>query len=137
MGYHKGDVFEEIINISNKVYKRKGIALVQKVATLMKPIRRGGKITSAYYEEKSTLDFIGVYQGVPIAFDTKETKEENRFPLSNIQDHQIEFMENWYKHGGISLVRILSMIDTGAVVQYELVDEPGNKHMPLIVDGKI
>ncbi|WP_256312383.1 Holliday junction resolvase RecU [Tissierella carlieri] len=28
IAYHKGDVFEEIINISNKVYKRKGIALV-------------------------------------------------------------------------------------------------------------
>ncbi|CAK7083124.1 hypothetical protein [Tissierella sp.] len=35
-----------------------------------------------------------------------------------------------------TLVRILSMTDTGAVTQYELVDEPGNKYMPLIVDGK-
>ena len=57
MGYHKGDVFEEIINISNKVYKRKGIALVQKVSTPMKPIRRGKEIVSAYYEEKKHIRF--------------------------------------------------------------------------------
>lgn len=106
MSYHKGDVFEEIINMSNKVYKRKEIALVQKIATPMKPIRRGKQIVSAYYEEKSTLDFIGLYKGVPIAFDAKETKEENRFPLSNIQDHQIEFMEEWDKHGGIAFLLI-------------------------------
>jgi recombination protein U len=103
---HKGDAFEEIINISNKVYKRKGIALVQKIATPMKPVRRGKQIVTAYYEEKSTLDYIGVYESIPIAFDAKETKEETRFPLSNIQDHQIEFMKNWYKHGGITFLLI-------------------------------
>lgn len=106
MGYHKGDAFEEIINISNKVYQRKGIALVQKIPTPMKPIRRGKQIASAYYEEKSTLDYIGVYEGVPIAFDAKETREENRFPLSNIQDHQIEFMRGWDKHGGLAFLLI-------------------------------
>ena len=34
------------------------------------------------------------------------------------------------------LVRILSMTESGAVAQYESVDEPGNIYMPLIVDGK-
>lgn len=106
MGYHKGDVFEEIINISNEVYKNKGIALIQKISTPMKPISRGSKIISAYYEEKSTLDYIGVFASLPIAFDAKETKEITRFPLSNIQDHQIEFMKNWYKHGGLAFLLI-------------------------------
>lgn len=106
MSYHKGDAFEEIINISNKVYSRKGIALVQKIATPMKPIRRGKQIVSAYYEEKSTLDYIGIYGGIPIAFDAKETKETTRFPLSNVQDHQIEFMKKWYKHGGLAFLLI-------------------------------
>ncbi|WP_236913311.1 Holliday junction resolvase RecU [Clostridium sp. Cult1] len=106
MSYHRGDGFEEIINLANLSYKRKGIALIQKIATPMKPIRRGKKIVSAYYEEKSTLDYIGVYEGVPIAFDAKETKEETRFPLSNIQNHQISFMGNWNKHGGITFLLI-------------------------------
>lgn len=106
MGYHKGDTFERIINMANTTYKRKGIALVQKIPTPMKPIRRGKQIISAYYEEKSTLDFIGVYKGIPIAFDAKETKEENRLPLNNVQDHQIEFMKEWDKHGGIAFLLI-------------------------------
>ncbi|MBC8589353.1 Holliday junction resolvase RecU [Paratissierella segnis] len=106
MSYHKGDAFEEIINISNKTYKRKGIALVQKIATPMKPIRRGKQIVSAYYEEKSTLDYIGLYNGTPIAFDAKETKEENRFPLSNVADHQIDFMGEWDKYGGITFLLV-------------------------------
>lgn len=106
MGYHKGDIFEEIINISNKAYKNKGIALVQKISTPMKPIRKGKQIISAYYEEKSTLDFIGVFRGIPLAFDAKETKEENRFPLSNVSDHQIEFMKEWDKHGGITFLLV-------------------------------
>ncbi|MCQ4925299.1 Holliday junction resolvase RecU [Tissierella carlieri] len=49
---------------------------------------------------------MGYHKGVPIAFDAKETKEENRFPLSNIQEHQIEFIENWYKYGGISFLLV-------------------------------
>lgn len=106
MSYHRGDGFEEIINLANLSYKRKGIALVQKIATPMKPIRKGKKIVSAYYEEKSTLDYIGVYEGIPIAFDAKETKETTRFPLNNIQDHQIRFMKNWFKHGGITFLLI-------------------------------
>lgn len=103
---HRGDIFEEMINISNETYKHKEIALVQKISTPMKPIRNGARIVSAYYEEKSTLDFIGICKGIPIAFDAKETKEENRFPLSNIQKHQVEFMKNWEKHGGISFLVI-------------------------------
>lgn len=106
LGYHKGDGFEEVINLANLTYKRKGIALVQKIATPMKPIRKGKRIVSAYYEEKSTLDYIGVYESIPIAFDAKETKEETRFPLSNVQSHQIRFMENWYKHGGVTFLLI-------------------------------
>lgn len=106
MGYHKGDAFEEIINLANLSYKRKGIALVQKIATPMKPIRKGEKIISAYYHQKSTLDYIGIFETIPIAFDAKETKEINKFPLKNVKPHQIEFMKNWYKHGGLAFLLI-------------------------------
>lgn len=104
MGIHKGDAFEEIINKSNEAYKRKGIAIISKISTPMKPIRQGKKIVSAYYEEKSTLDYIGICDGIPIAFDAKETSEENRFPLSNIKEHQIDFMTQWDLHGGYTFL---------------------------------
>lgn len=106
MGYHRGDAFEEMINISNIAYEKKGIALIQKIATPMKPIRKGKHIVSAYYEEKSTLDFIGVANGKAIAFDAKETKEKNKFPLSNIREHQIKYMRDWFNSGGITFLVI-------------------------------
>ncbi|WP_034639636.1 hypothetical protein, partial [Desulfofalx alkaliphila] len=34
------------------------------------------------------------------------------------------------------LVRILRQTSTGAVAQYEPVEEPGNRYMPLIENGK-
>ena len=106
MGTHRGDQFEEIINYVNQVYKAKEIALIQKIATPMKPVRRGSKIVSAYYEEKSTLDYIGVYRGIAIAFDSKETSNKNNFPLRNIKEHQVRFMAEWEKNGGVSFLLI-------------------------------
>lgn len=100
MGYHKGDVFEEIIKMSSLAYERKGITVIKKISTPMQPIRRGNQIISAYYEEKSTVDFIGICNGHSIAFDAKETIETTKFPLSNIKDHQVEFLEAWYRHKG-------------------------------------
>lgn len=100
LGIHRGDVFEEQINWSNRAYSMKNIALIQKVATPMKPIRHGGKITGAYYEEKSTLDFIGTYRGIPIAFDAKETEEIDKFPLKNVKEHQVKFIKKWTSNGG-------------------------------------
>ncbi|NBI08260.1 Holliday junction resolvase RecU [Senegalia massiliensis] len=106
MGIHRGDTFEEIINISNVMYKRKGIALIQKIATPVKVLRRQGhRITNGYFEQKSTLDFIGTYRGRPIAFDAKETKE-NRFPLKNIHEHQLKFMESWHRNGGQTFILV-------------------------------
>jgi len=34
------------------------------------------------------------------------------------------------------LVRVLSTTETGAIAQYEFIDEPGVIYMPLIVNGK-
>ncbi|MEF9952939.1 MAG: Holliday junction resolvase RecU [Clostridium sp.] len=106
MGIHRGDLFEEIINHSNRIYKNKGIALIQKIATPMKPKRAGNKIVGAYYEEKSTLDYIGTCNGQAIAFDAKETSNKNSFPLKNIKDHQIDFMHEWVNNGGQAFLLI-------------------------------
>lgn len=106
MGIHRGDTFEELINLSNMAYERKEIAIVQKIATPVKVLKRKGhRITNAYFEQKSTLDFIGTYRGIPIAFDAKETKEK-RFPLKNIHQHQIEFMESWNLNGGRAFILV-------------------------------
>jgi recombination protein U len=110
MGYWKsrglrGSVLEENINITNDKYLASNLALVQKIPTPIKPtqINEVGQITLAYFEKKSTVDYIGVVQGVPICFDAKECAKD-KFSLQNIHEHQLEFMNNFESQGGIAFI---------------------------------
>lgn len=98
--------FEYLVEMTNNQYALKGIATIQKVATPWKVIRRGKKIVSAFPEEKSTVDFIGVFNGRAIAFDAKSTRVNTRFDLSNLEDHQFEFLKRWKDNGGISFLLV-------------------------------
>lgn len=119
---NRGKNLENQIELSNKSYMMKNIATVQKVATPTKVIRRGKKIVSAFFEKKSTLDFIGVIDpGIAIAFDVKETKEKY-FPLKNIQEHQMGFMDRWKEYGGLPfLVVYFQANDTAYRIEYEYI----------------
>lgn len=104
----RGSSFEEMINMTNNVYKERGLAIIQKIPTPITPINLDkGKnvITLAYFDQKSTIDYIGAAQGIPICFDAKETKQ-GRLPLQNIHPHQIEFMEHFQKHGGVAFILV-------------------------------
>lgn len=104
----RGSALEDLINMTNEKYKEKGLALIQKIPTPIKPIEISETtrhITLAYFDKKSTVDYIGVVQGVPVCFDVKECKED-RFPLSNIHDHQMEFMSDFEKQNGIAFIII-------------------------------
>ena len=71
----RGSFLEELINLTNEKYRSQKLALIQKVPTPIKPIRidqNTRHITLAYFEQKSTVDYIGVIQGVPVCFDAKE-----------------------------------------------------------------
>lgn len=114
MGYWKkqhslrGSFFEECINTSNNIYLDSGLAVVQKVPTPITPVEldsEHGTITLAYFDKKSTVDYIGNVQGIPICFDAKETKL-NYLPLENIHEHQIKFMEAFNKQDGLSFLLI-------------------------------
>lgn len=101
----RGSVLENIINMTNEKYRKNQLALVQKVPTPITPVQinEKGQITLAYFDSKSTVDYIGAVQGVPICFDAKECAK-NTFPLQNIHEHQIEFMEDFESQGGISFL---------------------------------
>ena len=104
----RGSVLEEMINRTNSVYREKGLALIQKVPTPITPItidKESRHITLAYFEQKSTVDYIGAVQGIPICFDAKECKADN-FSLQNIHEHQFEFMADFEKQGGIGFIII-------------------------------
>lgn len=102
----RGSALEEIINHCNEKYLENGLALIQKIPTPIKPItidKDTRHITLAYFDQKSTVDYIGVVQGIPVCFDAKECQTDT-FPLQNIHEHQIEFMEQFEKQDGVSFI---------------------------------
>lgn len=103
---NQGLTFDNMIELSNKMYATKGWATIQKVQTPWSVVRNGKKIISAFPEEKSSVDYIGVFNGRAIAFDAKSTVERTRFPLSNIEDNEFYFLTNWRNNGGISFILV-------------------------------
>jgi len=104
----RGGAFEELIDMTNRLYERAGLAVIQKVPTPITPTavdNAAHTITQAYFEKRSTVDFIGVAQGLAICFDAKETRQLS-LPLRNIHAHQIEFMENFRKQKGVSFLLV-------------------------------
>lgn len=102
----RGSLLEEMINMSNEVYRKNGLALIQKVPTPITPInidKETRHITLAYFEQKSTVDYIGVVQGIPVCFDAKECNSDN-FSLQNLHEHQFDFMTDFEKQDGIAFV---------------------------------
>lgn len=100
----RGSTLEELINRTIEKYRESGLALVQKIPTPITPIKIDKEhrhITLAYFEQKSTVDYIGVVQGIPICFDAKECAADT-FSLQNIHEHQVLFMQDFEKQGGIS-----------------------------------
>ena len=102
----RGSTLEDLINVTNEKYREKEMALIQKIPTPIKPItidKDSRQITLAYFDQKSTVDYIGVVQGIPVCFDAKECNS-NTFPLQNIHEHQIIFMEEYEKQKGIAFI---------------------------------
>ena len=104
----RGSTLEELVNLTNEKYTEHGLALIQKVPTPITPVRidKGSRqITLAYFDQKSTVDYIGAVQGIPVCFDAKECHTDT-FPLQNIHSHQISFMERFERQEGISFLVI-------------------------------
>ncbi|MCR5215796.1 MAG: Holliday junction resolvase RecU [Lachnospiraceae bacterium] len=102
----RGSTLEELINQSNEKYRANHLGLIQKIPTPIKPIEMDkgtGHITLAYFDQKSTVDYIGVVQGIPVCFDAKECGVDT-FPLQNIHPHQIEFMRDFEAQDGIAFI---------------------------------
>lgn len=104
----RGSTLEEYINHTNERYLEAGLALIQKIPTPITPItidKQSHHITLAYFEQKSTVDYIGVVQGIPVCFDAKECATDT-FPLQNIHPHQVQFMADFEKQEGIAFFLI-------------------------------
>ena len=134
MGYFstrglRGSTLEELINRTNRQYFDDDLAVIQKLPTSIKPVELDsskGVITLAYFDEKSTVDYMGSVQGIPICFDAKETAKKN-LPIANIHEHQIDFMEKFMLQGGISFILVhFTSIDKYFLLELEVLKKYWN-----------
>ena len=98
----RGSTLEEFINRTNECYRENHLALIQKVPTPITPIKidqQNRHITLANFDQKSTV------QGIPVCFDAKECQTDT-FPLQNIHQHQVDFMQEFERQGGIAFFLI-------------------------------
>ena len=103
----RGSAFEELIYFTNEIYRRNGLAVVQKIPTPITPVKldKDKRITLAYFDKQSTVDYMGAAQGIPICFDAKETGQKS-LPIQNIHSHQIEFMEDFNRQKGVAFLLV-------------------------------
>ena len=103
---NRGMNLEEDINITNEYYLLREIASIYKKPTpigIVKVDYKSSIITEAYFKTPSTTDYNGIYKGLYIDFEAKETIT-NTFPLKNIHAHQINHLNLISKMGGIGFI---------------------------------
>lgn len=126
----RGSTLEEMINRTNEKYREGKLALIQKIPTPITPIsidKATRHITLAYFEQKSTVDYIGTVQGIPVCFDAKECHTDT-FPLQNIHEHQFQFMTEFEQQGGITfLILFFSHRNLLYYLKYEKLKEFFNR----------
>ncbi len=104
----RGSTLEDLVNRTNEKYLESHLCLIQKIPTPITPVefdRDSRTIKLAYFDQKSTVDYIGTVQGIPVCFDAKESQTDT-FALSNIHPHQVAFMEEFENQGGVAFFLI-------------------------------
>lgn len=124
---NRGMTLEQDINMTNNYYKENKIALVYKKPTPIKIVKveyPQNKIKEAYFNEPSTLDYTGIYKGIYLEFDAKETQSKTSFPISNIHSHQLEHIKNVIYHQGFAflIVRFTILNETYLLTGNDLIN---------------
>ena len=139
---NRGLKFEEEIQKRCDYLRKEGIALISKVPTDWKvlrkysPIKKKSEIYNAFpVSESKFVDFIGIINGKAVGIEAKETQETTRFPFDNIKDTQIEFLKEWVELGGLGyyMVRFKTNEKVFLVpskVMHECMDTIGRKSAP-------
>ena len=91
----RGSWLEAAVMASCEMYRMWGTGCIQKIATpYVLPRGKEGMI-----RQRSTIDFMGVFRGTPVAFDCKASQSPS-LPFRNVKDHQVRFLENFAQAGG-------------------------------------
>ncbi|MEH7114543.1 Holliday junction resolvase RecU [Neobacillus niacini] len=121
-----GASFEEMLKKSCEYYQYIGVALIHKIPTpwSVSYDKQSRRVIRAHPEEKSSVDFEGVWHGRSVAFEAKSTRERKRFDLKNIQQHQLDYLMMHQDQGGLSFFLIeFAKIGEVYLVWYDQVQE--------------
>ncbi len=92
-----GKPFEDFLKITHRRYQQLGIACVHKVPTEFIPLRNvHGAIVSCKVEEKSCVDYLGRYKGIPVAVEAKH-EAGKRISFSRVEPHQAAYLDDFTK----------------------------------------
>lgn len=110
------NAFEKLIEKSNKYYRSKGIARIDRIHPpsfyVGTKLRKGGK---------STVDYCGCYNGHFIAFDAKDCARD-RIGIDQFKKHQVEYIQEIERFGGIGFF-IVRMIQHNRIWTLRITDE--------------
>ena len=119
---------ETLINEANNYYLSEDIAVIYKKPTpvKIKKVTYTNDIpkVEGYLNQKSTLDYVGLYKGKYIDFEAKECRSLTAFPFSSIHPHQIRHLAACLRHGAIAFIilRMVNMDETYLIRAEDFVD---------------
>ena len=138
---NRGMGLESDINITNQYYIDNNIAFIYKKPTPIQVTKVDYKnnsmiIKEGFFKEPSTTDYNGLYDGLYIDFEAKETTNKTSFPLANIHKHQIKHIRNVINNGGVGflIVRFTSLNEDYVLMGEDFIDYIDNndrKSIPL------
>lgn len=139
---NRGMSLESDLNLTNTYYLESNMAVIYKKPTPIKIVKvcfdakKNATIKEAYFKLPSTTDYNGLYRGAYIDFEAKEVKGKKSFPLTNINEHQIDHIRSIIKHGGIAFIIVrFTMLNKTFVLKGEdlikFVDTEKLKSIPL------
>jgi recombination protein U len=96
--------FEADISKTCDFYRTQGSADIYKRPTPIKVVHMSkthpGQIDEAYFQEKSTTDYVGIYQGRYLDFECKETIHDE-IPFAMIREQQLSHLKLITALGGL------------------------------------
>ena len=104
---NKGMFLEDVINNTNEYYRLNNIALIYKKPTPIQIVKLSTDkkyIEKAFFKEKSTTDYNGIYKGKYIDFEAKECTSTTSFPLKNIKEYQLNHLTKVNGFQGIGFI---------------------------------
>ena len=104
---NKGMFLEDVINNTNEYYRLNNIALIYKKPTPIQIVKLSidkKYIEKAFFKEKSTTDYNGIYKGKYIDFEAKECTSTTSFPSKNIKEYQLNHLTKVNDFRGIGFI---------------------------------